>query len=166
MLSQRILNPSCLPFHHTGTAMGKNAGYLPDLNFAPESRSGKIMQLGARCKLKPIHRNYLASFVNVIHLGIVVVSVSGWVWWPTESIEWYLGAMIAIAVQWAAFGNHCILTDFEWWLRTNTRWHNGSSEGFVAAWIRRLGFKWPPVAEQAVPWVVLLGCVALGYYRK
>lgn len=130
-----------------------------------ETRSGKIIQLALRCKLNQSLRNYLATLVNLIHMGVVFVSVSGWLWWPKVSIAWYVGAMIGIGVQWAAFGNHCILTDLEWWLRTNTRWNNGSSDGFIAAWVRRLGFPWPPFADQTVHWFVLLGCVVLGYWR-
>lgn len=133
----------------------------------PPSERGtcNLNQLCARCKLKQTMRNYLASFVNLIHVGVVVLSLTGWSWWPQHALLWYVLFVAGIGLQWAVSGNRCILTDLEWWLKHNTRWVAGETEGFIAAWARRLGVAWPSRADRLVPWLGLGGCLFLGCRR-
>ena len=103
--------------------------------------------------------------MNLVHTGITLLSLTGWWWWPQHAITWYVVGVAAIGVQWAVSGNRCVLTDLEWWLKYNTSWQPGETEGFIAAWARRVGFEWPPRVNLWVPWVGLVSCLSLGCLR-
>lgn len=108
----------------------------------------------------------LADAILMLHLGVVLFVVAGFVWivvgnlrrWPGVNGWWFRSAhlaAIAIVVLEAWLGATCPLTTLEDWLRAQAG-EAGYSHGFVEYWVRRVLF------YDAPPWVFTLGYTLFG----
>lgn len=132
---------------------------------ATSSRGGSISETETTFKTKALWRQQLADIVNWIHTGFTLVSVSGWFWWPSSSLAYYVALLALILVQWVVLGNRCILTDLEWRLRTGQKWRPGTDEGFIAKLIRKLGINPSREVINKLPWYTVYTCIGVAVTR-
>jgi hypothetical protein len=132
---------------------------------ATSSRGRSIAETETTFKTKALWRQQLADIVNWIHTGFTLVSVSGWIWWPSSMLTSYIALLAIILVQWIVLGNRCLLTDLEWRLRTGQKWRPGTDEGFIAKLIRKLGVNPSKQVINKLPWYTVYTCMTLASTR-
>ena len=129
------------------------------------SSGRSIAETETTFKAKAVWRRPLADLVNWIHTGFTLVSVSGWIWWPSSMLTYYIALLAIILVQWIVLGNRCILTDLEWRLRTGQKWRPGTDEGFIAKLIRKLGVNPSREVINKLPWYTVYTCMGVAVSR-
>jgi len=98
-------------------------------------------------------------------MGVLGGGISGWYWWPVESLLWYVALMFGIILQWTIWDNRCVLTDLEWWLRYRRRWEPNQGEGFLMVLADKLGVPWSERTNATVPTLGIYICICLAVIR-
>ena len=104
-------------------------------------------------------RDALSWACHLLHLGVMVYFVAGWLAPARAALLFYMAFVPAVALQWQVNQNACILNNLEALLRTG-RWRNPVSRE-EGAWLATLcedtlGFRPSPLQVNVFTYSVLL----------